>query len=121
MRSWVLWILVVDTLLGLLFNIDKNTTNVVHGQMLRRRSPRLRYNYRQRKQTRRDSSTTVSRVGRWSNGVIYYQIGRSLRRYQSIIQEAFNRIEAQTCIRFEQRQNQRDYIQIINGNGYGEC
>lgn len=109
--------LVTSTMLNLVVHFDPNTGNIVRGQVVRRRRLRYNNNNGRRNQVRRGSAYTVSRVGRWTDGVIYYQIGGSLQRYRAVIKQAFDRIEAQTCIRFEQRQNQRDFVQLINGNG----
>ncbi|OTF84218.1 Metalloendopeptidase-like protein [Euroglyphus maynei] len=53
----------------------------------------------------------------WPNGLIPFQISPALRPYRSTIMNAMKQIEQNTCIRFRQRKSQRDFIQLMAGDG----
>lgn len=54
----------------------------------------------------------------WPNGIIPYQISKSLQRHRSTIIHAMRKIEQTTCISFQQRQLvHRDYLHLTNGDG----
>jgi len=58
----------------------------------------------------------ANRSGKWPNGVVPYTF-RSGFRYRNEVLRAIAVFEAQTCLKFVARTNQRNYIQFINGQG----
>ncbi|KAG8187063.1 hypothetical protein JTE90_016161 [Oedothorax gibbosus] len=54
---------------------------------------------------------------RWVGGVVPYVIEQSLNPIRDMILKSMKHIQDNTCIRFKQRTNERDYVSMYKGNG----
>lgn len=56
----------------------------------------------------------VFNYARWPNKTVYYELSPDHMDYHNnLIEDALKKIEAVSCIKFERRTNQNEYIQII--------
>lgn len=54
---------------------------------------------------------------RWPGGKVYYVLDASISHLQGKILEAMRKISSSTCITFEQRSSQNNYIRFFKGEG----
>lgn len=64
-----------------------------------------------------DRNAVTTDAALWPDGVIPFVVESSLGRHTAAIEDAMRGIEAQTCLRFVPRTNQRDYITLFKGPG----
>lgn len=64
-----------------------------------------------------DRTAVTSDTALWPDGVIPFVVESSLGRNTAAIEDAMKRIEAQTCLRFVPRTNERDFITLFKGPG----
>ncbi|RWS22407.1 Astacin-like metalloprotease toxin [Leptotrombidium deliense] len=64
-----------------------------------------------------DGSGSLHNYRLWQNAEIPYEIHDDLKNQESLIHEAMRHIEGETCVKFKTRENEDDYVEIIQDNG----
>ena len=67
---------------------------------------------------RRKRAATIGTSRLWEDGVIHYEFDPSISPEKlAVIKAAISHWEANTCLRFQPRRNERDYLSFYNGAG----
>ncbi|CAN8017651.1 unnamed protein product [Ixodes persulcatus] len=84
-------------------------------------APRTFYNLRRKTRITsrklRQKLVTTDQDLLWPGGVVYYTIHPKLNRRKRAIRKAMLELESKTCVRFVQRTDQTDYLNIIANEG----
>lgn len=91
------------------FTYNPNNTDLIEGDIIPSKPKEERF-------TTYTVVTDPAKV--WTDGKVYYQFGKRLGAYvQGIVEEAMEYIQSRSCVRFEKRSGQENFINIAYREG----